>query len=349
LLVIMMFVICGCQKGESASRDSDSDESPKFIRVDEDEESANEESADEEMTKGVADETPASEEPAGEESAEETNKKAMKAYEEFLTEQRAVYVPGMYCEGSAVLDGREDNMAYIYDIFAMEIDKYKERNTDGKLQNFMYSYIDCGVDGVEELLLEMTGLGIYDMDDDSSSCYVIRYEGGQLYACYRAESWARSWTDIHTYGYVSSAGSGGAGTHSETGSIIDADGVEQSIYSCTGMHGWDASFVNPEAYDATLGTIQDHVMGIYVYTIDGVEYYSYEIDENYADECKEFVSLCEQQGTVFSTQEELDQLVEQRIASLGITERMLETSMPEWNDPKEDSEYGNYNYNMYLE
>ena len=87
-----------------------------------------------------------------------------------------------------------------------------------------YAYLDCGADGIEEMALRIKGMGIYNLDDDSTIVCVIKEIEEKLECSYFYETWARSDTQLNYYGYVTSGGSNSASNHGWSESYIDKDG-----------------------------------------------------------------------------------------------------------------------------
>lgn len=108
---------------------------------------------------------------------------------------------------------------------------YFEYSANKKIKYIDYSYIDCGMDGVNELVLRLNGMDIYNDDDDSTLVYIIKYIDGKLSLCYCYETWARSESTLNEYGYYQSGGSNGASNHSVKYGLIDKYGNWQPIVS----------------------------------------------------------------------------------------------------------------------
>ncbi|SKB84287.1 hypothetical protein SAMN06296386_106153 [Lachnospiraceae bacterium] len=88
------------------------------------------------------------------------------------------------------------------------------------------SFIDCGEDGVKELLVKM------DFGASSSLSMILKDIDGKLRICYSGESWDRSELSIGDTGMISSSGSGGATVHGYDESFVNADGEYKFFYSC---------------------------------------------------------------------------------------------------------------------
>ncbi len=96
-----------------------------------------------------------------------------------------------------------------------------------RLESIEYTYIDCGRDGTEELLLK-----VYTPSSDDWTEYIIIKEvSGSLETIYSDVAWARSSIYINEYGYIYGDGSGGASHHVFDKAFIDAYGTYHYIYS----------------------------------------------------------------------------------------------------------------------
>ncbi|MEL4105720.1 hypothetical protein AAFA46_02595 [Oscillospiraceae bacterium WX1] len=157
---------------------------------------------------------------------------SMEAYENFMKNETKVsfdrYMPEDYVEGAFYKKGSEYTLSEILKIVTANYFKY---SSNKKIKNIEYSYIDCGNDGVKELVLRLKGMDIYCEGDDSTLVYVIKYISGKLSLCYYYETWARCDTTMNEYGYYQSVGSGGASLHDDEYGLIDKDGNWHFIVS----------------------------------------------------------------------------------------------------------------------
>ena len=161
-----------------------------------------------------------------------SNSDSMEAYEKFINNEAKLSfdrcMPTDYRKNALYENGSEYTLSEVLDIVA---DYYLEHSTRETIDYIDYGYIDCGNDGVKELVLCFSGLDIYSKDDGSTLVYVIKYMDEKLYLCYYYETWARSHSTINEYGYYESCGSGGASNHVAKYGLIDKDGNWQPIVS----------------------------------------------------------------------------------------------------------------------
>lgn len=145
-------------------------------------------------------------------------------YKDFMTGKHEVlfleeHDYGEYIRLSEVL---ENNSRYTYDELYTSIDG------QFKIMNSVYNYIDCGLDGVPELLLSINidnGL----VDDFWIKMVIKNTENG-LVICYAADQWSRCETIIKYSGFVSSGGSEGAEVHGGYFGYIDKNGCFRIWY-----------------------------------------------------------------------------------------------------------------------
>ena len=157
---------------------------------------------------------------------------SIKAYEKFMKNKTKVsfdrFMPKDDMEEALYKKGREYTLSEVLDIVTAY---YFKNSTNKKINYIDYSYIDCGKDGVNELVLRFNGMDIDDEDDDSTLVYIIKYIDEKLSLCYSYETWARSESTLNEYGYYQSGGSNGASNHGSEDSLIDKYGNWQFIVS----------------------------------------------------------------------------------------------------------------------
>lgn len=150
---------------------------------------------------------------------------SMDAYEGFLNNEMKLsfdhFMPKDYMGEALFKKGSEYTLLEVLDVVTTY---YSRDPSDQKIDSIDYGYIDCGKDGVNELVLRFNGMDIYDKDDDSTVVYIIKCIDGKLSLCYSYETWARCYASINVYGYYQSAGSNGASNHGSEDGVIDKDG-----------------------------------------------------------------------------------------------------------------------------
>lgn len=157
---------------------------------------------------------------------------SMEAYEKFMKNETKIsfdrFMPKDYREKALYKKGSEYTLSEVLHIVTTY---YFKDSTNKKIESIDYSYIDCGKDGVNELVILFNGMDICAKDDDSTLVYIIKYIDEKLSLCYYYETWARSDSTMNEYGYYQSGGSGGASNHMIEYGLIDKDGNYQFIVS----------------------------------------------------------------------------------------------------------------------
>lgn len=157
---------------------------------------------------------------------------SMESYERFMKNETKVsfdrVMPKDYMNEALYKNGIKYTLSEILDIVTAY---YFANSTNKRIEYIDYSYIDCGKDGVNELVLRFNGMDIYGSDDDSTLVYIIKCIDDQLFLCYYYETWARSYFTINEYGYCESGGSNGASNYMTEYSLIDSEGNWQFIVS----------------------------------------------------------------------------------------------------------------------
>ncbi|MCM1534726.1 MAG: zinc-ribbon domain-containing protein [Clostridium sp.] len=182
-----------------------------------------------------------------------------------------------------------------------------------------YAFIDCGGDGVEEMLLRFLWPGANRQEswDDGTQIAVIFCNDGELELVYMDETWERAALDITYDGLISSLLSPNMGRLISTQRYIDGNGDLQTVYSTEDLWGQCVSYLSEAAYNEAFAKTGDYDpnMGIMRYEIKDEEYcVLYEGGDT--EECRYFISLCEQEGKCFVTKEEMDNLLIQRLGEV---------------------------------
>lgn len=199
-----------------------------------------------------------------------------------------------------------------------------------------YAYMDYGKDDVLDLAVRFVGLGMYTLNDDSSETYVISYRDGRLEFCEFYASAARNVSDLYYYGYSIGMGFGSAVSTNYTYYCLDAEGEQQLLVRKEELVGYGVYELNEEAFAQTFEEEENGAeacgqLTAYVWELDGEKYYTYRILEGeYRGKCESFLTLCEQDGITFSTEEEMEELIKKRREELGIQEEWLEEKALVW-------------------
>lgn len=108
-------------------------------------------------------------------------------------------------------------------------DTYGEMNAKS-VAEIDYGIIDCGNDGIPELAVLVKGRNA-DGSDEVDDYYIIKKDGETLCAVGWFEAYYRSWGELNKYGVFMGNGSGGASLSIETYDRVNAMGQPEFIYS----------------------------------------------------------------------------------------------------------------------
>ena len=237
-----------------------------------------------ENTEGNAAET------AQEQPAETSQASGSDLYEAFKNGTAKVKYRGTgdatsYLETRAVLTAGQ---SYSLEEIVEALAKHEEYSyMELSLTNTEYSMIDCGNDGVPELLATA------QLGDEYSLLFIIKEIDGELVICYDQDSWSRSSTVVNEDGTIETSGSGGAAVHVYENAFVDANGDYKFYYGLEetlSIYDEYYAFKTGEDYVAinNEGLDWEHI-GVRDYYFDPdystrTHYYTYFMfDDNYMD------------------------------------------------------------------
>lgn len=264
--------------------------------------------------------------PDGFEETQENNK-AFRAFQEFIEGTKGILledeaVPLYFQMDGELMELDTDKEYYLVELLDMVTKSYfqyfEDRTKIGALE---YAYLDLGADGVLDMAVRFKGLNIYSENDDSSLVFIIVYENEKLYMRCSYETWARSEGTLYYNGYKLCNGSGGAGDHILEESLITVQGRAEIISFQEILSAWWCRDISPQAYDEVWGDEASDNLEVKVFHIDGNVLICCEAGED--EKIARFISLCEQQGIVFSTQEEVNKQIEMRKTELGLDDKEM--------------------------
>ncbi len=208
-----------------------------------------------------------------------------------------------------------------------------------------YAYLDCGNDGETELAVRFVGMGIYSPGDDSSLVYIIKEIDERLELCYCYETWARSDTSINRYGYVTSGGSGGASNSGYGAGYIDAMGRWNYLYNTETEYDINQLSWSDDLKELPVVAMNKSYEGEIVVCTTTFEdmsspeayynterfytYYAFgEAGDIYAEGVVK--EIFDEAGVKYYRPEEIDDMISQKEAALGITEEIRMASGLTW-------------------
>lgn len=202
-------------------------------------------------------------------------------YEAFMNGDVKVVYNNLSNEiGDALKDYLEDGKEYGLD----EIIKCTEDKSMTSVGDPKYVFIDCGEDGVKELLVKL------EFEGRTSLSMILKDMDGDLKICYSGEEWERSELSISDTGMISSSGSGGATVHGYDASFVNAEGEYKFFYSCytDGNPSNYYAYVSDEKYEEiSFADLDTEYFMINRYCVqddngNSTYYYSYDmLDEDY--------------------------------------------------------------------
>jgi len=317
--IVLCLALCGCTRVNPDGSVYEPSPSPQ----NEEGESSNEEvSSDDDSTDG---------------------KEKSSLYQSFLDGNELVYADLRYIPGDYDYENGKNNPAFIegvgyslIDVISRNIELVKKDYESGKLKYVKYAYIDCGADGVEELVLS---IGVdNELMGEIVREHIIKDIDGKLEICYVAQTAYRSYDYvINKYGLITHGGSSGAFSHTDGYSAINKDGEYVYIYS------GDTEFELGSDF-GDLGGIYT-VSSKYVDEIDESMYMTeYHFDDYYDVPSEEFNyeeylskakytaypeddplinKIFEEAGIKLYSQSEMDEIIEKTALSRGISSEIL--------------------------
>ena len=197
------------------------------------------------------------------------------------------------------------------------------------LSDVKYSNIDCGQDGVPELLVEASS------DGEVSFLMIIKEIDGELVICYDQDSWSRSSVTVNSNGTIEGSGSGGAAVHVVDYAFVDGKGDYNYYYGCEEtltlseelyayMEGEDYAVIPMAGVDVDHYGVRD-----YYFEADYTKrthYYEYfRIDDSYNDvtteadydDSNELKQRFDDAGIKTYTKADIDKMLKDRAAKIA--------------------------------
>ncbi len=214
---------------------------------------------------------------------------------------------------------------------------------DTDISSIEYAYIDCGKDGTKELVLSLGGPFV---EPESHLTLIIKDMDNKLEVVYAYATWSRSYTTINDYGFISGDGSNGASNHGWNAAYIDADG--KYLYGYYEELEYDfASFAltkDHDEYDLSQleGNILTYSLRLEEYSEDAPnpDYYTFEVTTKDTYEEMDVPDLYTNSpykdvvdsvhGCKFVTMDEYNQIKDDKIKSIGVTDEIMNGSEPEY-------------------
>ena len=225
-----------------------------------------------------------------------------------------------------------------------------------------YAYIDCGADGNMELALKVDNL--FDTGGlDYTDTYIIKNVNGRLELCYVLQGFYRNQQELtNEYGMILYTGSGGWRNESVTVAYLDADCTYKHLYGkemellAYGTENFCDENYETELFNAVAGHNFDNRFVMTKYYFKPYEscsdYAGYESSArnsfelvDYFDELsteKTIISdfaiykksvykdVLDQAGILFYSAAEIDHMIREKAAQIGLTAEIMNGKPIEW-------------------
>jgi len=286
-------------------------------------------------------------------------KESKEAYEKFLKGEEKLHFDNIRVLEDKSVEGLENGI--FYESEPLSIEDFNKAYCEGmnmvwedndyETTDILYSYIDCGDDGIPELALKFTGGQLFG--SEYTDIFVIKYIDTELQLCFQSNAGYRAYNDINKYGFVTYGGSNSAFSHGADYSIIDASGNlrfvyrEDDTYSISGIYIPDQDF---DAYQVALNLgIEDDLYVVtydildrdedfysgnydygeriknYIYTYTRLDANGEEIeDDSIYNSDSPYRQLWDSTGLPFYTEEEARERLWERRAACGVTDKIAE-------------------------
>lgn len=345
LLLILTMVLTGCGTKEEPSADPAVNETTEQTAGSETETDAPDVST--ETTEPAAD--PATD-PGVEGEAGTVAEEDMDAYARFLANEEAcVLAKDLLGTGSR---GSSYNLSELVEATRAY---FAGEELSSVLDSVQSAFIDCGDDGIKELALQINLKPTEDSEYyDLTQLFTLKFMDGGVQLVGGDWGYYRSWVSMNPYGIINLVGSTRASSYFVSTSFADADGTEHFIYSASvemglaeagvdyydipeslrpadypyiEMSDSDTSYYCTEAYSFTESSDYDDYD---TYLMNRLYRFS-DADDNDAEPSDELKAVYEEIGLKWFDTDTLSQIMDERLAELGLTEEMMiDSTEPEW-------------------
>lgn len=287
---------------------------------------------------------------------------ATKKFEAFLAGEEKVYVD----KYDYIKRSEDGDYTYFGDYQCMTKDEFfKQVVETEKLGSFsfpfdsaQYAYIDCGLDGIPELVMKATFEGEWDQVD---RYYVIKLVDDKLELTYMDESYSRSFLNItNLAGVIEEAMSAGAANNAYQLGFLDADA--RYVLDYYADISYTAIYMLPERFDDAVANTQEDYSELYLrryafeLNTDGNDFAEYEKRTLYcaqkeADEESNGLDFKENEriakvlfdyaGEKIYSLDDIKAKIAEREANIGFSDKIKNAGEFGWSDLEVDYEYIN--------
>ncbi|MBR6402688.1 MAG: hypothetical protein IKS48_04840 [Eubacterium sp.] len=280
------------------------------------------------------------------------------AYETFLegnnTLSFSYYIDNVYVDkeyksslDEAMLKLGSDDTEYTISEIKDALNKYIEKG----IGSMEYAYIDCGVDGVKEMVLRIEMPSVHP---GAKYFWVIKEIESRLQVIYAFEEFGEGYRDhvsINKFGYIEIEYRDATSVLSHHSSYIDADGKYEDGYGLSynrSFEGFAGEMEEKGYLDRNLdgeiywyglhlepnnsGNTQENYISYEVYdeeTKEKMDIPNLYTDSKYKKVMDYFNDVC---GDKIITMDELNQKIEDKLDSIGLTEQIMNGEEAEYKE-----------------
>lgn len=322
---------------EAASKEDEDKEADKEDTEDKAAESASDDSSDSASTDSEnADEENDSDNSNGDLELTDTSK-----FDAFLeNEDKVIFDEAYYYNVSTDIScGFEDGKEFTLDEIVSRAEELtKTTNGNDEDPEVTTDYIDCGLDGVSELVVKIHFSGDEDDEiDDCSDIIVIQESEGKLLAKFYTQSGYYDSTFINDRGYISTGGPAYSGIGSESAGYLDGDCEFYYYYGCEYfLETYDYTNYQESTNGRTVDTSEGDWSNVYFeqysFDIDGKDSFTvYTIfdgdfpliyEEDYPDD-NPYIKALDDAGIEAVSYAELKSMLDKRKTEIGLSSEVM--------------------------
>lgn len=292
------------------------------------------------------------------EQPEESKRDSKEIYEAFLAGTEPLYFDFENVDGMLIGDVYEpvytENTPYtlddMLDTWLAQANAYGEDYVIGEVS---YAYIDCGHDGEPELAFSFEEINVNAGYPEMQQAYIIKAIDDKLELCYSRDYGYRAYLTIKDNGTMVYGGSSGAVYYTNIYEMVDKDGKYEYIYGLDTSYDPHDLFYEIDDFDESEheDVLGNSMYGEYTFRryegpavesyesyLKDVKYVYYSVDEYYeetndmsvyepdSDYAKTFALT----GRTFVTPDEIEEIINNRLKELSVTQEMLDVDEVEW-------------------
>lgn len=247
----------------------------------------------------------------------------------------------------------------VLDTWLAQANAYGEDYAIGEVK---YAYIDCGQDGEPELAFSFEEINVNTGYPEMQQAYIIKVIDDKLQLCFSRDYGYRAFLTIKDNGTMIYGGSNGAAYYTNIYEMVDKDGKYEYIYGLdTSYNPYDLFYeidnFDESEYEDVLGNsmyeeytfrkyddLSDESYESYLkdakyvyYSVD--EYYEKTDDISVYDSDSDYAKTFALTDRTFVTPDEIEEIINNRLNELSVTQEMLDADEVEWSVLRERLEF----------